>query len=208
MSHLQRSSSLGHVLGVMPGSFVVAGFLLITPVMADVLDISPDGNVTVYDKPAVFGPTGARAIARTVSVPSGSGIGELISQAATRYALNPELLHAVAWKESHFHSNAISPKGAVGIMQLMPDTARALGIDQYDPAQNIQGGAAYLRQMLNRYGENTSLALAAYNAGPGAVDRFCAVPPFAETQNYVSAIIGAVPGPIQSPLPFVTLVSR
>ena len=82
------------------------------------------------------------------------------------------------------------PKGAVGVMQIMPSTALSLGVDRYDLRQNIEGGAAYLRMMLNRYRGDTALALAAYNAGPGAVDRYRGVPPVAETQAYVGAILG------------------
>lgn len=123
-------------------------------------------------------------------------IGSLLAGAAQRHALDRGLLSAVAWQESRFQAGAVSRKGAVGVMQLMPETARALGVDRHDPAQNIEGGAAYLRQMLNRYGNNTALALAAYNAGPGAVDRYGAVPPFAETQAYVRGVLGsAMPSP-------------
>ena len=117
-------------------------------------------------------------------------IGDLLAKAAERHALDQRLLSAVAWRESHFQAGAVSSKGAVGVMQLMPETARALGVDQHDTAQNIEGGAAYLRQMLNRYDNNPALALAAYNAGPGAVDRYRTIPPFAETQAYVRGILG------------------
>lgn len=144
------------------------------------------GGLAIFDGPsrpvAAFTPA-----ATPVASPA---IGNMLAQAAERHALDQRLLSAVAWRESHFHAGAVSPKGAVGVMQLMPETARALGVNQYDIAQNIEGGAAYLRQMLNRYGNNAALALAAYNAGPGMVDRYRDIPPFAETKAYVRAILG------------------
>lgn len=96
----------------------------------------------------------------------------------------------MAWRESRFRSNALSSKGAIGVMQLMPDTARDLGVDPHDPAQNIRGGALYLRRMLSTFGGDVRLALAAYNAGPAAVRKHGGVPPYAETQAYVTSILG------------------
>ena len=113
-----------------------------------------------------------------------------ISAAAKRHELDPALLSAVVRQESSFQPRAISSAGALGLMQLMPQTARALGVrDPFDPAQNIDGGAKYLRGLIDRYHGRLDLALAAYNAGPGAVDRFGAVPPYPETQAYVKNIL-------------------
>lgn len=108
-----------------------------------------------------------------------------IHAAAEKYQLSPALLDAVARSESGYNAAAVSPAGAIGIMQLMPDTARGLGVDPRDPEQNIFGGAAYLRQQLDRFDGNLDLALAAYNAGSGRVIQYGGVPPFKETRAYV-----------------------
>lgn len=119
-------------------------------------------------------------------------VEEAIHTASSRYGLGADLLRAVVRQESGFNPRAVSPAGAMGLMQLMPDTARALGVaDPFDPAQNVDGGARYLRQQLERFG-SLPLALAAYNAGPGAVERHGGVPPFRETESYVDSILGAL----------------
>jgi soluble lytic murein transglycosylase-like protein len=117
----------------------------------------------------------------------------MIAETSQRYALPASIMQAVAWRESRYRQDAISPKGAIGVMQLMGGTARDLGVNPYDLRQNIEGGAAYLSRMLTRYGGDTALALAAYDAGPGAVDRHGAAPPFNETRRYVAAIMAEIP---------------
>jgi soluble lytic murein transglycosylase-like protein len=114
----------------------------------------------------------------------------LIQEHASRHALRVELVRAVIQVESGYNPSATSPKGAMGLMQLMPATARQLGVrNAYDPAENIRGGCAYLRQLLDRYQGNEELALAAYNAGSQAVDRHGnAVPPYRETRDYVNKV--------------------
>jgi hypothetical protein len=113
---------------------------------------------------------------------------ELVQEHSQRQSLRPELVRAVIQVESGFDPRATSPRGAMGLMQLMPDTARALGVaNAYDPDENIRGGTVYLRRLLDKYGTE-QLALAAYNAGPGAVDRYDGVPPYRETKEYVRKV--------------------
>ncbi len=117
---------------------------------------------------------------------------ELVTQAALRQGLPPELLHSIAQVESGYRQDAVSPKGAMGIMQLMPGTARELEADPADAAENVDAGARYLRELLLKYLDDPNQlrkALAAYNAGPGAVDRFNGVPPYRETLQYVQKVL-------------------
>jgi hypothetical protein len=116
-------------------------------------------------------------------------IDAAIEQAATRHNVDPSLVRSVVKVESDFNPNAVSRKGAMGLMQLMPSTARSLNVSNpFDPAQNVDAGVRHLRALLDNYGGNVQLSLAAYNAGAGAVSRSAGVPRFRETQNYVRRI--------------------
>nr|WP_276716255.1 lytic transglycosylase domain-containing protein [Kyrpidia tusciae] len=143
--------------------------------------------------PMLFGATSETAalapVANGSPAPPGTERWDaLIQNVAARRGLDPALLRAVMMAESGGNPAARSPAGALGLMQLMPSTARALGVDPLDPAQNLDGGAQYLRSLLDRYGGDVLKATAAYNAGPGAVDRYGGIPPYQETQAYVRRI--------------------
>ena len=119
-------------------------------------------------------------------------IDALVNENAQSQAVDPALIKAIIANESGFNANATSNAGAQGLMQLMPGTASGLGVtDAYDPAQNVAGGTKYIKGLLDRFGGDVRLAVAAYNAGPGAVEKYGGVPPYAETQNYVQNVLSS-----------------
>jgi hypothetical protein len=123
------------------------------------------------------------------SAPDSGNLARTVEHAAKQNQLSPQLIHSVIQVESNYDPYAVSPKGALGMMQLIPSTARRFGVNNvFDPADNIEGGARYLKYLLNLYNGNDALALAAYNAGEAAVSRFGGIPPFAETRNYVTEV--------------------
>jgi hypothetical protein len=177
-----------------------------------------NGTLVLSDTP-IDGPTdvflveGAPAIRTTrprgpSSLEPGAAYEPLILEHAARQAIRPELVRAVIQVESGFNPRARSPKGAMGLMQLMPATAAALGVRHpFDPEENIRGGTMYLRQLLDRYDGDERLALAAYNAGAGAVDRHGrTVPPYRETRDYVRKVGSAADGPAPAPAPAAKLI--
>lgn len=123
------------------------------------------------------------------SIAIGASSEKLLIRAALQEGLEPEFVRSVAMVESGLHQSAVSPRGAMGLMQLMPFTAGKLGVDPKIADQNALGGAVFLRQLLIRYNGDSALALAAYNAGPGAVDRYKGVPPYLETRQYVLKVL-------------------
>ena len=174
---------------VLLGPTLLLGLALgATSAAAQVLEIGEGGAVTVRSGPAVTTAEGVIPLLPSPIVAATSLDGE-IAEAARMHRVDPRLVRAVAAQESGFNQAARSPKGAVGVMQLMPATAAALGVDALDRRGNVQGGAAYLSRMLERFGGDVRLALAAYNAGPGAVLRYGGLPPFAETQAYVRKVL-------------------
>jgi soluble lytic murein transglycosylase-like protein len=144
------------------------------------------------DAPPVSKPTQAAPASEppvvTAGIPAAVTPQKLADDAADRYGLPRALVRSVMAVESGMIPDAMSSKGAIGLMQLMPQTASDLGVDPYDPAQNVDGGARYLRELLIRYDGGLRHALAAYNAGPGAVEKYRGIPPYAETINYIARV--------------------
>ncbi|MGE3275658.1 MAG: lytic transglycosylase domain-containing protein [Vicinamibacterales bacterium] len=156
------------------------------------------------EAPATFEVPGAALRATRAAGPGGHHeFDAIITRHARTHRVSPDLVRAVIQVESGFDPNAVSPRGAAGLMQIMPDTARDLGLaDPFHPEDNIRAGVTYLRQLLDRYEDDVELALAAYNAGPGTVARYGdAVPPYRETRNYVKKVTGAAGAAPLAPSP-------
>ena len=207
----------GHNLILFPVRGLIAGGLLSAlalnaPAHADVMEIGTDGAqwiaggpvsqsqlsaplagdlsqaIVIPDRPKFSVSPVMLAEVQAVGVPA--AYSATIAEVCTRYDLSPALMEALVWQESRWRHQSISPKGARGLAQLMPATARYLGVDPDDPHANLEGGARYLRMQLNRFDGDLVKALAAYNAGPGRVERANGVPQIRETQNYVKSILG------------------
>ena len=127
------------------------------------------------------------------------GYAGKVAELSARFDLSPALIEALVWQESRWRAGAVSPKGARGLAQLMPGTARELGVDADDPFANLEGGARYLREQLDRFDGDIEKALAAYNAGPGRVIRAGGIPAIRETQTYVAAVMGRLSDHSRSP---------
>jgi hypothetical protein len=185
-----------------PFAFVgLAAALACGGAQAQMIEVHVDGSVVSYDGDSQRISPGATPTARIISPHRRHGHGiatpappaavaAAIHASAERHQVDAGLVTAVAWQESHFNNSAVSRKGARGTMQLMPGTARVLGVDSTSTEGNVEGGVVYLAQMMRRYDGDTAKALAAYNAGPERVDRFGGVPPYRETQGYVKSIMG------------------
>ncbi len=180
--HIDRHESAGDKIRLYTGDSVAE--LSSSKIVA----FEADDYVQPPPSPAPATPAPAQPAAvppATISAPSPQ---ELADAAADRYGLPRWLVRSVMKNESGFQPRAISPKGALGLMQLMPSTARTLGANATDPAQNADAGARYLRDLLLKYDGGLWHALAAYNAGPGAVDKYRGVPPYSETVRYIERI--------------------
>jgi soluble lytic murein transglycosylase-like protein len=163
------------------------------------MDIGPDGTTTTYRGPVVASAEGTWPLAGNTRPGKPSlPVAAAIRDSASRHALSQALIAAVAWQESRMRQDAVSPKGARGVMQLMPATAHGLQVNARDLTANVDGGTAYLAQMLDRFDGDIIKTLAAYNAGPEAVERYHGVPPYPETQAYVSAVMNRLANSAES----------
>jgi hypothetical protein len=149
----------------------------------------PASAVTGFEADDYVPPPPAPQPAKPAPPPPPPDPKTMVKDAAARYALPARFVESVAKVESAMNPKAVSPKGAIGVMQLMPSTARALAADPNDPAQNIEAGTRLLRELLIKYNGDAIKALAAYNAGEGAVEKYKGLPPYPETQNYVDKVI-------------------
>ena len=184
-----RVQELQHLIGVRAGAPAAAPRGDFAATLAGATAADP-AAAAVAASPLGLATTGATGATQTVpGAVTGVPFADQINAAAARHKLDPALLAGLIRQESNFNPGAVSPAGARGLTQLMPGTAAGLGVkDAGDPAQAIEGGARYLRQQLDRFGNDPTRALAAYNAGPGAVLRHGGVPPYAETQAYVRKV--------------------
>lgn len=196
-------------LGVAAGTFLLAGACAVTGTTEIVADATPVLAVPRPPAPLALAPEPAPPIAvvetaptETQPLPAVSSIPDkavpheaipfhgIIVQAAGRYEVDPHLIRAIIFAESGYNPRAKSKKGARGLMQLMPSTARSLGVeDIYDPEENIDGGVRYFRSLLDRFGGDVQLALAAYNAGSRHVRNYEGIPPFKATRHYINKVL-------------------
>lgn len=171
---------------------------------ADVLEIGQGGSTWIAGGPSalpVSPQPGQQALATPVTeAPDSAGPQQWranVAFLAAKYDVSPSLIEAMVWQESRWNTAAVSPVGARGLAQLMPGTARDLGVNPFDPQANLEGGVRYLRQQLDLFDGDVEKALAAYNAGPGRVQRAGGVPQIRETQNYVATIMARLSQPVR-----------
>jgi peptidoglycan DL-endopeptidase CwlO len=180
--HSSSRAGIDHV-----GIYVGNGKMIAAPQPGEVVKVQDVGTPTVIRR-VLPQQTASFGTAAAGSSLAGVPYANLFTQAANRYGVDASLLAAVASQESSFNASAVSPAGAQGLMQFMPATAKGLGVNPLDPNSAIDGAARYLSSLTKQFG-STELALAAYNAGPGTVTRYGGIPPYAETQNYVRAVM-------------------
>ena len=155
----------------------------------NVPDTSGNAQQTGDTAQRISGDAPGRNDTRTGDLSGSGDAEEIIRTAALTNGVDPKLARAIAMAESNINQDSISDAGAIGVMQLMPDTAATLGVNPYDMRENIEGGTRFLRQMLDTFDGDLEKSIAAYNAGPGAVKQYGGVPPYPETQNYVSRVL-------------------
>ena len=160
------------------------------PMQNNIPEISPQVSETIDEEIFESDDEGFSAdlVDEAFTDTEGGTTEEMLLNAAIKHGVDPKLVQAIAIAESNMNQDEISEVGAIGVMQLMPETAASLGVNPYDEQENIEGGAMYLKQMLDKFGD-VPQAVAAYNAGPGAVQMYGGVPPYAETQNYVGRVM-------------------
>ena len=165
-----------------------------TTLFATVYEFDSDGSVEVFEAQDYLAPVRhqkfkGRTLQLSLERSSTKKFNEYVITASRKYNVDADLIHAVIKAESSYNPDAVSPKGAGGLMQLMPDTATQYGVtDRFSPEENIDGGTKYLKFLLDRYDGDISLAIAAYNAGEGAVDKYGDIPPYPETKAYVQKV--------------------
>lgn len=199
MSHFWNADTLA--LGLAASLFAIPSV-----VSADVLEIGPHGaswvaggpqHVVTAAEPIEAAPNVAAPLTEIAGTAGPGQWRARVAELSAKYDISPTLLEALVWQESRWRENAVSPVGARGLAQLMPGTARELGVDPHDPSANLEGGARYLRAQLDTFGGDLEKALAAYNAGPGRVHRANGIPRIRETQNYVASILGRLSEPVR-----------
>jgi len=182
-----------------------------TLALADVLEIGAQGTSWVAGGPLFPADSGRLVEPAEFAgpLPTGTPLTEVslsagpdayrarVAELSAKYDLSPTLIEALVWQESRWRAGAVSPAGARGLAQLMPGTARQMGVDANDPHANLEGGARYLRAQLDAFGGDLEKALAAYNAGPGRVQAANGIPRIRETQNYVTSILGRLSAPVR-----------
>ncbi len=177
------------------------------------VEVTPDGRKVMTNTPGRRGSSGRSAVVtaappRRIIDISPARLAEVVESEAAANSLEPDLVRAVIRAESAYDPAAVSPKGAIGLMQLMPTTAALLDVDPWDPEANVAGGTRYLRGLLDRFGGDMELALAGYNAGPEAVEHYQGVPPYAETRGYVARVLSLYYGLPSYELPAAPEVGR
>jgi hypothetical protein len=176
--------------------FVLPALILASAAVACAFALFSNDNTGIAPPDAVFKGSARRVMAdllQRLDAMKPADVAVLIRAAAVKHRVPAALVKSIVAAESNFHSDAVSPKGAIGLMQLMPETAEQFGADPYIPEQNIDAGTSYLHFLMHkyrRYGNSLSRVIAAYNAGPGAVDRYRGIPPFRETRGYVARVMG------------------
>ncbi|WP_184081189.1 lytic transglycosylase domain-containing protein [Sphingobium subterraneum] len=170
------------------------------PAHADVFEISISGMTRVSDRPTTAAPRSEPDVTPITQATADAGPDRWrarVGQLAAKYDISPALLEAVVWQESRWREDAVSPVGAQGLAQLMPGTARQMGVSASDPSANLEGGARYLRLQLDSFDGDVEKALAAYNAGPERVRRAGGIPAIRETRDYVAAILSRLADPVR-----------